>query len=287
MYRTPSSEGVLLFTGWVCGHNEVRVGMGSQGSGGDGILGPMMRCVNHGLVLLAALGLAACSAPGTPAPVATAPEASPSAWQWQSEEPATASSDLAITGGATASASPAPSEAPTTETATRRLAHQPGVAGQPMAAVGECVDLQRAEDGHTSFAAKPCDQPHQAQVVGFIDVHDGPQAPAPPLSRLQGLAAQHCPILGGEFVGTTLSSRRDLTVNWTGPSRREWAGGARTLICMLSGAPTPDGQGTQPLTADLRSSGQADQPVAPAPQPAASAVPPAPAVQPDPAAPNP
>lgn len=221
---------------------------------------------------LAAFGLSACAAPGTPVPVATVPQPSASTWQWQSEEFPNLPSELAITDGASTSPTAAVSPSGAVEVgATRRLEHRPGVAGQPMTAVGECVDLQRAEDGHTTFIAKPCDQSHHAQVVGYIDVQDGPQAPAPSLNRLQGFAAQHCPILGGEFVGGQLSERRDLTVNWVGPSRREWAGGARTLICMLSGSPAADGHGTQPLTGDLRHSGQASQATAPTVQPAPAA----------------
>lgn len=239
----------------------------------------------HRLLFVAVIGLTACSVPGTPAPVPTpAPEASASAWQWQSQEPTTTSSDLAITGGSSAAASPSVSpSSEAAEPATRRLAFQPGVAGQPMAGVGECVDLQQAPDGHTTFMAKACTEPHQAQVVGYIDVHDGPKAPAPPLGKLQGFAAHHCPILGGEFIGTSLGERRDLTVNWTGPSRREWAGGARTLVCMLSGAPAPDGRGTQPITKDLRAPGS--QP-APAPSIQPQPAPTVPSVQPAPSAAN-
>lgn len=248
----------------------------------------MTWCTRQLWILLGAFGLAACSAPGAPAPVGSPSEAAASTWTWQSAEPTTSASNLAITGGASPATDPSGTPSPPAEPATRRLAHQPGVAGQPMATVGECVDFQRAEDGHTTFASKPCDQPHQAQVVGYVDFSDAPQAPAPPLSRLQGIAAQHCPILGGEFIGTTLTARQDLTVNWTGPSRREWNGGARTLICLLSGAPTPDGQGTQPLTSDLRAGNQMPQPastaVPAAPQPG---IQPAPSVQPAPPAPTP
>lgn len=247
----------------------------------------MMRCLNQGLVAVVAIGLVACTAPGMPAPVASSTAGSPQPWAWQSAEPTGATSDLAIAGAASASTPPAAAASSVPEEATRRLIHQPGVAGQPMAVVGACVDLQRAEDGHTTFMPKACDQPHHAQVVGYIDVHDGPQAPAPSLRRLQGLAAHHCPILGGEFIGAALSERRDLTVNWTGPSRREWAGGARTLLCMLSGAPTPDGQGTQPLTVDLRGPGQGAQPVVPAAPPGVPTVQPAPEGQPAPPAPSP
>ena len=198
----------------------------------------------------AALGVAGC-APSMPAPVVDTPTAPPSAWSWASAQADPSSSTLAITGGAPPTTA---TSMPTSEPeATRRLAFQPGVAGQPMVPVGECVNLTRGEDGHTTFATVPCGEPHQAQVVGYVDVLDGPRAPAPPLRRLQGIAAHHCPILGGEFLGQSIAQRRDLTVNWTGPARREWSGGARTLVCLVSGAPNADGTGTQAVVGDLRS----------------------------------
>lgn len=238
-------------------------------------------------VLFGALGLSACSAPGAPAPVGSTSEASPSPWTWQSAEPTTQANNAAISGSETTAANSSAAPTPPAEEASRRLAYQPGVAGQPMAPVGECVDFQRAEDGHTTFANKPCDQPHQAQVVGYVDIHDGPNAPAPPLSRLQGIAARHCPILGGEFIGSALSARQDLTVNWTGPSRREWGAGARTLLCLLSGAPVSDGQGTQPLIADLRDAGHAPSTGVPVPESPQPTLQPAPTVQPAPPATTP
>ncbi|WP_336249632.1 septum formation family protein [Stomatohabitans albus] len=217
--------------------------------------------------LVSSIGLiSGCSAPGAPAPVVEGERTSetPQAWASASGDAASA---IAITGAISERPEPSPSGSTHPEgQAERSLAHHLSTGGQPIAQVGECVNLNRGEDGHTSFAGVPCNGEHHAQVVGFIDLNDGPNAPAPQLSRLQGLAGEHCPILVGEFIGQPLAQRRELTVNWTGPARREWAGGARTIVCMVSGSAMADGSGTQPLTGDMRAGAvNPAPPVAPAP----------------------
>lgn len=222
--------------------------------------------------------LSGCASPSAPAPVQVSPSTSASEWVWQDNQSEQVASSTP--GQPSDSTAPTPSgtpETPNDAQAKRSLANHPSTGGQPIAQVGECVNLNRGEDGHTTFITKSCNEPHHAQVVGFVDLSDGPNAPAPALARLQGVAGEHCPILVSEFIGQPMQERQDLTLNWTGPARREWNQGARTIVCLASGPINAEKTGTNDLTRDLRAGAPpAPNPPAQAPSSAPSAVAPAP-----------
>lgn len=102
---------------------------------------------------------------------------------------------------------------------------------------GDCFD-DPARDTLAALVVLPCDEPHQVEVVGFVELADGDY---PGRDRAEELGRAECdgvladylmlePVPGGA-APTTIDST-DLVQDTFVPTESSWKDGDRTVICL-------------------------------------------------------
>jgi len=94
----------------------------------------------------------------------------------------------------------------------------------------------------TSLAMVDCDDPHDNEVFANFDVEDGA---FPGVAGLDDVAAAGCAPLFESYVGSSYEDTVRLDIMWLSPTAESWAGGDRTVTCVLYNADLAELVGSQ------------------------------------------
>jgi hypothetical protein len=94
--------------------------------------------------------------------------------------------------------------------------------------VGDCFD-NPAQATVANIQVVPCDQPHQIEVVGFVELPDG-EYPGREHAEEVGMADCHDVLV--EYVGGGATSPTSLALDTFVPTSGSWRDGDRTVQCL-------------------------------------------------------
>ncbi|CAN5760930.1 hypothetical protein BH23CHL7_BH23CHL7_04530 [soil metagenome] len=97
--------------------------------------------------------------------------------------------------------------------------------------VGDCFDLP-ADDGDISEVQhRPCNEPHDAEVVAVLTHPAAAGDPYPVLSGFGDYATEHCVPAFEDHVGRTLDEATEYDVGYFHPTLLGWRDGDRGFSC--------------------------------------------------------
>lgn len=103
-------------------------------------------------------------------------------------------------------------------------------------AVGDCVNGLDDDGTFVTFDAVPCDEPHQAELVDYVNMDDRPWDEQEVVEGAEESCLQRFDHLVGMAPGF-----EEFEVLMVYPTREAWEAGDREVLCMIEG---PDGPTT-------------------------------------------
>ncbi|WP_031509677.1 septum formation family protein [Streptomyces megasporus] len=96
---------------------------------------------------------------------------------------------------------------------------------------GDCYNPNSKEAEGETFAIEvvPCDEPHQAQVVGEFTLDKGGEFPGD--EAIWAIADQRCPVEAGKFAPDTWALPEGVGILYYTPTKESWATGDRAVSC--------------------------------------------------------
>jgi hypothetical protein len=105
--------------------------------------------------------------------------------------------------------------------------------------VGDCLDQPSVIGDIPDLQAKPCDEPHGAEVFFVADLPAATAYPGP--GEIEMFITDACIPAYEDYTGLDLMTQDEMDIGWLPPTEEEWDAGVRRIVCYA----TPYEEGRQ------------------------------------------
>ncbi len=97
--------------------------------------------------------------------------------------------------------------------------------------VGDCFDVPADTTDIQEVQHRPCNEPHDAEVVAVLTHPAGPDEPYPVISGFGDYAEENCIPAFEAYTGRTFATDEEFDVHFFHPTLLGWREGDRGLTC--------------------------------------------------------
>lgn len=97
--------------------------------------------------------------------------------------------------------------------------------------VGDCFDLPADSSDITEVQHRPCNEPHDAEVIAALTHPAGPDEAYPVVSGFGDYVNEQCLPTFESYTGRTFESEEELDVGYFHPTLLGWQDGDRGFTC--------------------------------------------------------
>lgn len=97
--------------------------------------------------------------------------------------------------------------------------------------VGDCFDIPAETSSINEVQHRPCNEPHDAEVIAVLTHPAGPEEPYPVISGFGDYVREHCLPAFNSYTGRDFASDPELDVGYLHPTLLGWGEGDRGFSC--------------------------------------------------------